>query len=214
MGPDDSATLPAFDKLFEHVADSVLVLAEDGRRILDANPRAAEMMGLERADLIGADIADYLSRDLKELTAFAKAIHNHGVVWTDTFSLPSHDNGPRPVEVSASGFELPGGRFTMLVIHESLLPPSEKARAAVTASESVEYYEVRMKRFEQDVLNQTAHDFRTPLTPILIRLALLERNLGPLLDDSDKESIKVLRRNIERLEEHVRGIVLAATRHG
>ncbi len=205
------AGLPAFAQLYEHSADSVLILAEDGRRILDANPRAAKMMGLTRSELIGKDMADYLSQGLKELPAFAKAIQIHGVAWTDTFALPSNKNGPKPVDVSASGFELPHGKFTILVIHEALAPTDEKDRAAKTAADTADYYNERMARFEQDVLNRTAHDIRTPITPILIRLALLERSLGPLLNDADKESIQTIRRNVERLESHVKDVILAAT---
>lgn len=205
-----SAGLPAFDKLYEHSADSILILAEDGRRILDANPRAAESMGLERAEMIGRDIADFLSQDLDELTAFTKAIHNHGVVWTDTFSLPSTGGGPNPVDVSASGFELPTGKFMILVLHETLVPSDEKARAAKTASDMADYYKERMGRFEREVLKMTAHNVRTPITPILIRLALLERNLGHLLDDDDKDSLQVIRRNVERLEEHIKSMLEAS----
>ncbi len=206
-----TAGLPAFNELFEHSPDAVLVLAEDGRTILDANPRATEMMGLSRNEVIGKDVAEYLSRDLDELTGFAKAIHNHGVVWTDQFTLPNKDAQSAQVDVSASGFELPGGKFSILVIHEPLIPADQKPRKAKTASQTTNYYNERMARFEQDVLNRTAHDSRTPITPILIRLALLEPNLGPLLQDDDKRSIQVIRNNVERLEEHVKRVILGST---
>jgi len=206
-----SVGLPAFEKLFEHSADAVMVLAEDGRTIIDANPRTTEMMGLSRDEVIGKDVAAYLSRDLDELTGFAKAIHNHGVVWTDKFALPNNGGRPTPVDVSASGFELPGGKFSILVIHEALVSHDQKARGAGPTPQADDYYKERMARFEQDALNRTAHDIRTPITPILLRLALLERSLGPLLQADDKQSIEAIRRNVERLDDHVKRVILGAT---
>lgn len=212
MATSDGEMLPAFHRLFEHSADSILVLAEDGRTILDANPRAAEVMQPKEGALIGADIADYLARDVRELPAFAKAIDNHGVVWTDTFALPGGDDGPRPVGVTASGFESPAGRFILLVLHEGMQPKDEKERADKTAADSASYYKERMARFERALVHDIAHNIRTPITPVAIHVALLERNLAPLLNDDDKRSFQMIKKSLERLNQHVIEIIEAAAR--
>lgn len=65
------------------------------------------------------------------------------------------------------------------------------------------------ERFKTQFLNNAAHEMSTPLTPLLLQLAVLERNQKNL-DEKQRRSVAVLSRNLHRVRRLVQDLLDAA----
>ncbi len=206
--PGAATPLPSFKDLFEHASDGILILADDGHRIVEINPRGCEMLGVVRSHLVGRDLGEFLAEDLDELTLFTRTVHNHGVAWTDQLALPGTKG--MPVDVTACGYQGRKAGLILLTMRETTEARARvEADTQALAADRARYYEERMERFRTDILNMTAHELRTPLTPIILQLAVLKRNLSPLLTEEHQVSLDRINDNIARLQAHVQSIVQA-----
>lgn len=208
--PPPVSDLPHFRHVFAHASSGMLLLAEDGRTILDANPKATELLATKRADLLGRDLADFIERNLDELTLFTRTVVNHGVAWTDTLAWSAGGDGAVTVAVTASGFEGPLGRRILLTLHEPTTAQHQEG-GIQQALDQANYFRERINRYRRSVANLAAHEFNTPLTTLLVQIMLLEKNLGSLLGDGDRKRLKVILNNLKRLEQSVARFVQFAS---
>lgn len=101
-----------FRKVFDRAADA-MVLADDERRYVDANPAACSLLGLEREEIVGRKIDDFTAEETRaqladSWSAFV-ASPNAGGEWVFTTQ-----RGPRNVEFSAVANVLPGLHLSIL----------------------------------------------------------------------------------------------------
>jgi PAS domain S-box-containing protein len=105
--PDD-----LFTAVFRSASDAMLI-ADDARRYVDANPAACALLGLPREQLVGTRIDDYGDGDPAEVgeawTRFLEAGEQDG-----TMTLRAHDGTPRVVEFRARANVIPGRHLSIL----------------------------------------------------------------------------------------------------
>ena len=109
VGHDPSST--RFRALFEHALDAILIADDEGRYI-DANPAAAELLGVSREELLGKTAADFGPADLDFAAIwqnFLSSEKEHGV-----FPIYRPDGSVRYAEYAAVPGFLPGRHLSIL----------------------------------------------------------------------------------------------------
>ena len=106
-----------FRSLFENSPDAIFVEDQNGN-VLDVNPAACRLHGMDRHTLVGKNVLDLVPPDRREELAlsFPKLIkgeldHAEGYSWTK-------DGCAVPVELSASRFHYAGGAAVLLHVRD------------------------------------------------------------------------------------------------
>jgi len=100
---------------FEHGAEAAIAIDPVADRIVDANRRAAALLGQSRARLRGMRASDLHPGQLPALIVFSQAAMLHGSYWTHAL-MPRHAEGHLlAVEYSAARLPAPDGGIWLLV---------------------------------------------------------------------------------------------------
>jgi PAS domain S-box-containing protein len=99
--------LGAFEKAF----DAMIVVDDDGRYI-DANPRACDLFGLAKDELLGRSIEEFTPDDCDFAFEWDEFQNSNGAV--DTFTLICADGERRTVEYTVSPNIAPGEHLSIL----------------------------------------------------------------------------------------------------
>jgi PAS domain S-box-containing protein len=100
-----------FRAVFEGTLDALVVLDDEGR-YLDANPAAAELFGLSRAELIGKRVTDFASDDLRVEADWSQFLTGPGR--RGEYELVRPDGETRTVAVAATPNVRPGRHLAVL----------------------------------------------------------------------------------------------------
>lgn len=107
------------DELFSRT-QSAMLLCDDGRCYVDANPPACELLGLSREEVIGMQIEDLSAPEFRELAPDMFAAFLEAGSQSGPYTLVRPDGSEVHCSYSASANIVPG-------VHLSILIPSEKA---------------------------------------------------------------------------------------
>ncbi len=107
-----------FRKIFEHSHDAILVLDPARDTILDANPRACELLGYPREELLSLPISAVHPAEIPRLRAFVASVHDQGHGWTDELSCLTRAGGVVPVEISASIIDVGGVTSILAMVRD------------------------------------------------------------------------------------------------
>jgi formate hydrogenlyase transcriptional activator len=112
----DPGTNAAFDGIFEHCVQPLLIVEPVSDRILDANPSACRLLGYDRTLLRSVRFSALHPGQLPALIVFTEAVLAKGTFWTRGLTARDAAGNELPVEYSAS--VLPGdeGRLVLLTI--------------------------------------------------------------------------------------------------
>jgi PAS domain S-box-containing protein len=75
----------AFHRIFDHSNDGILVIDGTGERIVDANPRAMEMLGYDRATLLASPLSSLYPDDPERVRALTREVLERGAGATREF---------------------------------------------------------------------------------------------------------------------------------
>ncbi len=89
-----------FRNIFEHSNDAIFVIDPARDRILDANPRACDLLGYRREELISMPVSAIHPDEMPRLRAFVEGVREQGQGWTDELSCLRRDGAVVPVEIS------------------------------------------------------------------------------------------------------------------
>jgi PAS domain S-box-containing protein len=103
-----------FRKIFEQSNDAIVLLDPAEDRIVDANRRAASLLGYSQEALLATPIST-IHPEMDKLAALAEQVFRDGQGWTDELACETSDGRHVPTEVSASLVEL-GGRQLILAL--------------------------------------------------------------------------------------------------
>lgn len=103
-----------FRKIFEQSNDAILLLDPQDDRVVDANRRAASLLGYSHDALLSTAIST-IHPEIEKLGALAEQVFRDGQGWTDELACQTSDGRHVPTEVSASLVEL-GGRQLILAL--------------------------------------------------------------------------------------------------
>lgn len=153
-----------FRKIFEHSNDAILVLDPVHDRILEASPRATQLLEYSRAELIASVSISRLQASQSpagvDLLQGCQSVLANAQSWTDELICCTRLGDPLPTEISASGVEF-GGRTCVMVLIRDI---SERKKAAAAMARLAEIGELAA---------MIVHEVRNPLSTVTMALQAL-----------------------------------------
>lgn len=90
-------------KIFEHSNDAIFVIDPKRDRVLEANPKAAEMLGYSRDELINSvQVSSIHPEEMEQVRAFGDKVLKQGYGWTNELTCLTKSGYNIPSEISAS----------------------------------------------------------------------------------------------------------------
>lgn len=113
-----AATSQRFNGIFNHSNDGILVIDPSKDRIVEANPKASEMLEYSREELLSLPISEIHPNDMPRLAAFAESVVEQGTGWTDELSCRTKSGKVLASEISASKLDIEGTNCIMAMIRD------------------------------------------------------------------------------------------------
>jgi PAS domain S-box-containing protein len=190
-----------YRSLVAQAEEMILTVDAQSRRILDANPFAARVLGYGPRELQGLRLDDISMADEAELAAFVARIHADGEVHLGDVRYRKRDGSPLDVEVVASLVTY-GGREAVLVLARDV---SERKALMAQLMQSQKMESLGT------MAGAVAHDFNNLLTTILGFASLVKRS--PNLDPDERENVALIEEAARKAAD-LTGRLLAFARGG
>ena len=182
--------------LMENAADPIFVLNCDGK-CLDANPKAVEMTGYSKEELLKMNINELFPTYQQPILGekLSKTLQTGRCVCLD-YTVLNKTKDAIPVEISASAMKIGGEKVVMTIFRDV----AERKKMEEEIAESHErlkraYDELKsLDRLKDELIARVSHELRTPLTIVKGVLEVLE-----VEKDSNKRK-KLLRVAINALQ--------------
>jgi len=183
-----------FHKIFDHSNDAIFLIDPERNTIVDVNPKACDMLGFSRQELLTMSISTIHPSEMPQLKAFAQSVFEEGRGWTNRLTCLTKSGTYLPSEISAATVEIGGQILLVSLIRDT----TERQRAEETLRELAVLEERnRLAREIHDTLAQG-------LTAILWQLNAAER----AVESGGQEALEYL----ERIRNLVRGSLQEARR--
>jgi len=135
-GPDldggDGAAL--YEKLFAHSNDAIVVFDPGRDEIVDCNPRACELLGYDREELLSVPPTEIHPEEVERFRAFVADVVDDGAGWTNQLDCYTKEGTTVPAEISGATVEL-DGRTHVLASVRDLSERRERERALADLQE-------------------------------------------------------------------------------
>ncbi len=103
---------------FEHASHAAMVVDPATDRIVDANARAAALLGRPREDIVGTRASALHPKQMPALIVFTEAVLLKGSYWTQTLSPRHADGRLLTLEYSATMLPAPQGPWLLIEMHD------------------------------------------------------------------------------------------------
>lgn len=154
-----------YQKVFEHNNDAIMIVDFETESFVDVNPRACELLGYSREELLTMEPEDIHPNDIDRVREeFISQVKTEGTGFTDDLACLTSDGDEVPTEISGAALEpIDGGEDPTADAEPRqmiamLRDVSEQVRNRQQLEERVE----RLDRFAAIV----SHDLRNPLSVI------------------------------------------------
>ena len=107
-----------FEQVFQSSYDAILIVAPDEDRIIDANPRAEELLEYTREELLGTPLSAIHPDELPRLKEFTSLVFEEGSGWTDALSCLTRGGRSIGAEVSPEAMATDGGRQMIAIVRD------------------------------------------------------------------------------------------------
>lgn len=169
-----------YSKVFHHSNDAIFITDDDSDLILDANPKACELLGYSLEELLKLPISQVHQHERAKMDAFSVLVSENGEGRTDDLTCRTKGGRIVPCEISASVIEIGGSRRTISIVRDI----TERMEVEETSRELAVLEE--RNRIARNIHDSIAQG----LTGIIWQLNVLER----LPNDWGDQGMKVLER--------------------
>jgi len=164
---------------FESSNDAILLIDPEDDRIIDANPRAAGMLGYDREELTGLSSLDIHPHEESTFEQFIDRVLQEGRLLTDELSCMRKDGVTFPAEVSASLTTIDGDECILAAVRNISDRRREQKQANVLG---------RVLR----------HNLRNDMTVVIGQAGIIDSRTG---DERIAESAQQIRHTASELVE-------------
>ncbi|WP_374764191.1 sensor histidine kinase [Yunchengibacter salinarum] len=204
-----------FRRLFETTPDG-LILVDENRTIVEANPGVRTLLGYEPSDLVGTSVETLVPADFREHHA-ALAEHfmvqpgerAHMMAMMRQVSAVRADGQRQPVAIMLKKMELGGATMVLTIIRDreelenrniELLEISQKLQREARRAEEASAAKTQF-------LATVSHELRTPLNAILGFADLLDKGQYGALSDEQREVMDIVLTQARHLLSLINSIV-------
>ena len=158
-----------FRKIFDHSNDAIFLIDPDRDKILDVNPKACDMLGFSRQELLTVSISSIHPSEMPQLKAFAQSVFETGQGWTNRLTCLTKSGTYLPSEISAAPVEIGGQILLVALVRDT----TERKRAEEALLQQMRELAIVEER---NRLAREIHDtLAQGLTAILWQLNAAER---------------------------------------
>lgn len=201
---------------FLETAPDGIVVADRGGRIVVANTRAERMFGFNRGELTGAPVDTVIPEVVQaEYREFERSTPPEGTLRMlgrgQEVVARRRDGSTFAADVNLSPVGTDEGLLITSIVRDVTdrrEAERERARAEEQRKELVRLKE--LDDFKTRLINTTAHELGTPLTPIKLQVHLLKKGLTGPLNEEQEKAVGILDRNINRLTHLVEDVLEVA----
>jgi len=168
----DSTAEERYRKIFEHNNDAVMVVDLEAEEFVDVNPRACELLGYSRSELMSLRPEDIHPNDFERVREeFVSEVTEEGAGFTDELTCLTKDGCEVPTEISGAALEPADDEDGPTRMIAMLRDVSERVQHRQELEEKIE----RLDRFASIV----SHDLRNPLAVIRGHVTLARETGAP-----------------------------------
>ena len=199
-----SALEQRFRKIFEGSNAAIFVIAPAQDQILEANPRAAQLLNYSHQELLNSTkISQVYPDEMPKLVEFTNTVFRHGQGWTDELTCLTKTNHRLAAEISAAPIEFEGRQCILAMVRDinqrkqlSIEREQAEARANRALSHLAEVGELA---------SMMVHEIRNPLTTVLMGLTSFKKLE---LDSRFEARLAIALEEAERLKRLLNEILL------
>lgn len=193
-----SAAEERYRKIFEHNSDAVMVVDLESESFVDVNPRACELLGYSREELLSMDPEDIHPSDIDRVRhEFISQVVEEGSGFTDELTCLTRHGDEIPTEISGAALNTTDGADEPREMIAMLRDVSERVQHRRELEEKIE----RLDRFAGIV----SHDLKNPLSVITGHLRLARETGDPEHFDAIERAADRMERMLSELRRHTRG---------
>ncbi len=163
-----------FRKIFEGSNDAIFVIDPAQDQILEANPRATQLLSYSRHELVNSiKISQVHPDEMPKLLDFTKTVFRNGRGWTDELTCLTKTKTKLAAEISAALIDFEGRKCILAMVRDisdRKRLDAERKRAEASAQKAVSHLaEVG------ELASMIVHEIRNPLTTVLMGLTSFQK---------------------------------------
>lgn len=163
-----------FRKIFEGSNDAIFVIDPAQDKILEANPRATQLLSYSRQELLNTiKISQVHPDEMPKLIEFTQNVFRQGQGWTDELTCLTKSKNKLPAEISAASIDFEGRPCILAIVRdisERKRLNTERKQAEIKAQKALSHLaEVG------ELSSMIVHEIRNPLTTILMGLTSFKK---------------------------------------
>ena len=156
-----------FKKIFKASNDAIFIIDPQHDRILEANPKAEQLLGYSREELLNSvSVSSIHPEEMPQLMAFTHHILAEGKGWTNELTCLTKCGKKRPAEISATVVKFNNLPCVIALVRDI----SERLKAQREATKTKE----TLAELGQ-LSSMIVHEIKNPLTTVLMGLEALKK---------------------------------------
>ncbi|MEM7065573.1 MAG: ATP-binding protein [Cyanobacteria bacterium P01_B01_bin.77] len=163
-----------FRKIFEGSNDAIFVIDPAQDRILEANPRAAQLLNYSRQELLNSiKISQVHPDEMPALIQFTQSVFRTGQGWTDELSCLTKAQERLPAEISAAPIEFEGQQCILAMVRDI----SERKRLDADRQQAEAEAKKALSHLAElgELSSMIVHEIRNPLTTVMMGLSSFKK---------------------------------------
>ncbi len=105
-------------KIFSYSHDAIFVIDPERDEIVEANPRACELLRYSRDELLSMPISAIHPQEMDRFLGFAKSVYEEGHGWTNELTCRAKTGITIPAEISASVIDVARGKCLIAFVRD------------------------------------------------------------------------------------------------